>query len=208
MEKQSFPYGWKYSEATLKALRFKGQWPWEHTEGGVTRGPLCSRAASVVHHILENWKQFCQSNPLLSLFFCFSESFSIMPGKALKPDCQYLSVKSFDGGCCVEAHLPYKTAVSSPEPAAADLPLAWLLKASWRIYYYLWSGCTPLNSKAGSVVFFMLFLKFFWKVYHWAWVAIKKKIKILARGNYLIDTSLFSIKHFTCQSPVGCILSV
>lgn len=64
-----------------------------------------------------------------------------------------LSVRSFDGGCSVEAHVPYKTAVSSPEPAATDLPLARPVKASWRIYYYLWSGCTPLNSKAGSLVF-------------------------------------------------------
>lgn len=54
----------------------------------------------------------------------------------------------------VEVHVSYKTAVSSPEPAGADLPLAWPVKSFWGIYYYLWSGCTPLNS--GSGVFFML----------------------------------------------------
>lgn len=32
------------------------------------------------------------------------------------------SFLSFDGRCCVEAHVPYKTAVSSPDPAGADLP--------------------------------------------------------------------------------------
>lgn len=77
----------------------------------------------------------------------------------LKLGRQFLSVTSFDGGCCVEAHVPYKTAVSSLEPAGVDLPLARPVKASWRIYYYLWSGCTPLNSD--SVVFFMPILTFF-----------------------------------------------
>lgn len=55
----------------------------------------------------------------------------------------------------VEERAPYKTAVLSPEPAGAYLPLAQpVKKASWRIYYYLWSGCTPLNSDSVGVLFF------------------------------------------------------
>lgn len=53
----------------------------------------------------------------------------------------------------MEAHVPYKTAVSSPDPAGADLPLAWPVKASWRTYYNLWSGCATLNSLS-PVLFF------------------------------------------------------
>lgn len=56
----------------------------------------------------------------------------------------------------MEAHVPYKTAVSSPDPAGADLPLVWPVKASWRIYYNLWSGCATLNSLA-LVLFFLCF---------------------------------------------------
>lgn len=117
------------------------------------RGGVHHLAPEVLRHILENWKQFY--NPLYSLFWihCDAQNISIIAGVALKLDWPFQPVRSFDGVCCVEANVPYKTAVSSPEPAVADLPLAQPVKASWRIYYYLWSGCFPLNSKAGSVVF-------------------------------------------------------
>lgn len=86
---------------------------------------------------------FRKLKAVLSKEFTVSSVLVFLKVFPLKVGRQFLSVTSFNGGCCVEVHVSYKTAVSSPELAGAHLPLAWPLKSSWRIYYYyLWSGST------------------------------------------------------------------
>lgn len=80
----------------------------------------------------------------------------------------------------MEEHAAYKTAVSSPAPAEADLPLARPVKASWWIYILYGVGVLHLLPKLLHL--FLLFLFFhvvFVLVYSLALAAIK--IKILTR---------------------------
>lgn len=52
--------------------------------------------------------------------------------------------------CFAKEHASYKTAVSSQEPAEANLPLAQPVKVSWRIYIIYRVGVLQLVPELGQ----------------------------------------------------------
>lgn len=80
----------------------------------------------------------------------------------LGEDWQFLSVKSFDGGCYVEAHVPYKTPVSRACYGGLAFGSA-CKKLLEFIIYVVGVLIYTLHFKAGSVVCSCRFYRFFGK---------------------------------------------